>query len=205
MTRVCIVCEGTTEVAFVQRCLYPHLIDHQIFVQPLDLRGNVSVARLADFVCKEYHRHDRITTLVDFYGFKQRPEGGRTDLEKAILDAVCKKMPSGDAPCFLPYVQMHEFEALLFSDIKQFQWVLEGWNEKTRDALLAVKKACPCPEDINDGEPTAPSKRLDRIFCGYYSKVVHGPIIAQETGLAVIRAQCPLFNAWLTQVERWGQ
>ena len=204
MIRVCIVCEGATEVAFVQRCLYPHLMNFGIQVQPLDMRGNVSVARLSDYVGKEFHRHDRITTLVDFYRFKRRNGRHRAELESAILDEVRKRVTSFDERFFTPYVQMHEFEALLFSDIEKFEWVFDGWNDKTRGKLLTIKDSYVSPEDINDSPQTAPSKRLEGIFGGIYSKTLHGPIIAEEIGIPAIRRQCPQFNDWMNMLEAWG-
>lgn len=60
------------------------------------------------------------------------------------------------------------------------------------------------PEAINDSEQTAPSKRLDAIFGGRYSKTEHGPLIAETIGLAVIRARCPRFDRWLRTLEALG-
>jgi len=98
---------------------------------------------------------------------------------------------------------MHEFEALLFSDIEQFQFVLDGWNTKTRLALLSIKADFQTPEDINNSRLTAPSKRIERVFSnGEYSKREHGPIIASEIGLSKIRAACPQFSAWIEVLEK---
>lgn len=55
-------------------------------------------------------------------------------------------------------------------------------------------------EDINDGSATAPSKRLLRYIPGY-RKVLHGPRAIADTGLAVLRARCPRFDAWVTRLE----
>lgn len=99
---------------------------------------------------------------------------------------------------------MHEFEALLFSDIEQFQYVLDGWNAASRAALLDVSRQFATPEDINDSPQTAPSKRILNIFePGTYSKTEHGPLIAEEIGVDQIRAKCPQFNGWVQHLQGW--
>jgi hypothetical protein len=116
---------------------------------------------------------------VDFYGFQDRAERGREALEAAILEGVRQRTAGFDARFVLSYVQVHEFEGLLFSDIEQFQYVLDVWNEHSRAALLAVRQSFATPEAINDNPETAPSKRLLTIFeAGAYSKTEHGPLVA---------------------------
>ncbi len=213
MKRVCIVCEGPTEVEFVRACLGPYLLGAQVIAFPTLLQapsgrhrgGRVTVERLVKFMSHQYHEVDRLTTLVDFYGFQDREGRSRAELEKAILEGVAQRTTGFDARFVLPYVQMHEFEGLLFSDVGQFEWVQDGWNEETHAALADVRAAFPGPEDINDHPETAPSKRLLKIFgAATYSKTEHGPLIAQAIGLDVIRQQCPQFNAWINQLQAWG-
>lgn len=59
----------------------------------------------------------------------------------------------------------------------------------------------PDSEQINDDPTTAPSKRLATVFGGTYRKTEHGPLIAEDIGLDVIRRHCPRFNAWVTRLE----
>lgn len=213
MKRVCIVCEGPTEVEFVRACLGPYLLGAQVIAFPTLLQapsgrhrgGRVTVERLVKFMSHQYHEVDRLTTLVDFYGFQDRDGRNRAELEAAILAGVAQRTSGFDARFVLPYVQMHEFEGLLFSDVEQFEWVQDGWNQDTRAALADVRAAFPCPEDINDHPETAPSKRLLKIFGdATYSKTEHGPLIAEAIGVDVIRQQCPLFNDWVGKLQAWG-
>ncbi|MNF93028.1 hypothetical protein D3C84_756880 [compost metagenome] len=162
--------------------------------------------RLVKFISHQYHETDRITTLVDFYGFQDREGRSRAQLEDAILAGVRNCTTGFDERFVLPYVQMHEFEGLLFSDVEQFEFVLDGWNARSRAALLEVYQAFETPEDINDSPETAPSKRILRIFePGTYSKTEHGPLIAEAIGIDQIRAQCPQFDAWMDQLQAWGK
>jgi hypothetical protein len=212
MKRVCVVCEGPTEVEFIKSCITPYLLKHAVYAYPAILQapsgrhrgGRVTVDRLAKFISHQYHEADRITTLVDYYGFQDRAGRTRAGLEQAILDALRHHTPRVDARYVLPYVQMHEFEGLLFSDVEQFQLVLDGWNAKNRAALLHIRQSFGSPEDINDSPETAPSQRILSIFDeGVYSKTEHGPLIAEAIGIDRIRGQCPQFDAWLARLQAW--
>lgn len=213
MIRVCIVCEGATEVEFVKTCLTPHLLDHGVNAYPSVVQapsgrhrgGRVTVERLARFISHEYHAADRLTTLVDFYGFQEADGRTQQELEQDILDNVARLTAGLDRRFVRPYVQMHEFEGLLFSDIEQFQYVLDGWDDDVRRTLTTIRSQFRTPEDINNSRETAPSKRILAAFPdGSYSKTEHGPVIAEAIGLAAIREQCPRFNEWVAMLEAWG-
>ena len=87
----------------------------------------------------------------------------------------------------------------------EFQWVLDGWNADVHQQLKAIRDAFATPEDINNSRLTAPSKRILQTFkSGEYSKTEHGPIIASEIGLVLIRQECSQFNGWVGQLEAMG-
>jgi len=214
MIRVCIVCEGATEVEFVRTCLTPHLLNHGVNAYPSVLQapsgrhpgGRVTVERLARFISHEYHAADRLTTLVDFYEFKDTNGRTKYELEQAISDATAKITTRFDPRFVRPYVQMYEFEGLLFSDVEQFQYVLDGWSTSVCQTLTEIRSQFSTPEDINNHRETAPSKRICAAFPkGTYSKTEHGPVIAESIGLPVIRQQCPQFNGWMNMLEAWGR
>jgi len=93
-------------------------------------------------------------------------------------------------------ISMHEFEALLFSNPSTLAAHL-GVSQAAVDEILAE---CGEPEAIDDSPLTAPSNRLATLSARY-KKTSTGIVIASAIGLAVMRQQCPLFNAWLTKVE----
>lgn len=210
MIRVCVVCEGPTEVEFIKSCISPYLLGRGIHAYPCVLQapsgrhrgGRVTVDRLVKFISHQYHECDRITTLVDYYGFQDREGRTRAQLEEAILVGVGERTTGFDSRFVMPYVQMYEFEGLLFSDIDQFQLVLEGWQDERRTALAKTREAFGTPEDINGRPDTAPSKRLLAIFGrAAYSKTEHGPLIAEAIGIEKIREECPQFHAWVCRLE----
>ena len=212
MTRLCIICEGKTEGDFVKKLLVPHLKKFYIDAYPSLLKtrpgkqggGNVSIARLGLHIRNEYRNVDFLTTLVDYYGFKDANNRTKAELEQAILAEAQTHIRYGfDAHYVRPYVQMYEFEALLFSDISKFK-LHEDWNKQSERKLQRVYDDFETPEDINDGVQTAPSKRLDKILPGY-SKILKGPLIAENIGLDKIREECPLFNEWIGELEELGK
>lgn len=213
MIRVCIVCEGQTEVEFVKSCLTPYLLQSQVLAFPVLLQapsgnhrgGRVTVERLVKFMSHQYRQTDRITTLVDFYGFQDADGRSRAQLEADILAGVAGATTGYDARFVLPYVQMYEFEGLLFTDPTAFEWVEDGWSDHTKQALEAVVKKFATPEEINNSRETAPSKRILQIFPeGTYSKTEHGPLIAESIGIDAIRAKCPAFSEWVGRLQAWG-
>lgn len=92
-----------------------------------------------------------------------------------------------------PYIQLHEFEALLFSSGKGF---MKYFEEKETLQLKGIIESFENPEDINSSPEGAPSKRILKIIPDY-DKVMYGNIIALEIGLRTIREKCPRFNNWV--------
>lgn len=214
MRRVCVICEGPTEANFVSSCLTPHLLRYGVNAYPSILRapsgqhkgGRVTIERLVKHISHEYHACDRITTLVDFYGFKDRNGRSKAETEAAIMEGVEKCTTGFDRRFIMPYLQMHEFEALLFSKVESFYWVLDAWSDDVLQKLKAIRVSFPTPEHINDSPETAPSKRIMAIFGQTtYSKTEHGPLIAEDIGLECIREECPGFNRWISAIEEWGE
>ena len=106
---------------------------------------------------------------------------------------------------FVPYIQLHEYEAYLFSDPAQFGFFYPH-HERELASLKAIADAHVTPELINDGPDTAPSKRIIAAFPDYKgAKSVIGPSVAELIGLEVIRDKCPHFTAWLARLEQLGQ
>ena len=103
---------------------------------------------------------------------------------------------------FIPYIQLHEFEALLFTDVDKLDDSIVSLTQHRSQItrLRQIIEEFPDPEDINDGVNTAPSKRLLALYTGYQKNVV-GPLVAEEIGLAALRAKCAHFNSWILIME----
>ncbi len=93
---------------------------------------------------------------------------------------------------------MHEFEGLLFSEPRAFAEVI-GRPELARE-FVQIRNEFETPEHINDSPITAPSKLILNLVSGY-RKPLMGENAARHVGIHIIRQQCPLFDAWLRQLE----
>jgi hypothetical protein len=213
-TRVNILVEGQTEESFVREILVPHLRNFQVYLIPRIIEtkkgckgGVVSYAKIVHQVT-QWCQDDataQVTTLFDVYGLpddfpsfsswrSNQPSTPQVQaLEKALSDDINQSN-------FIPYLQLHEYEALLFSDLDKFayanvdQWVINDWK-----AQLAHFES---PEEVNNSKLTAPSKRLIKTWSTYkHAKPHFGVLIALEIGLPKMREKCPRFNQWLIQLE----
>ena len=209
MIRLAITVEGETEEDFINEVLAPHLNSKDIFPFPILLGrvdrkvgggGNVTIGRLAADVASNYHRFDFVTSLVDYYGFKDKGTRNVVELEKTITEEVDRRLrPNWDSRKVIPYVQLHEFEGLLFSQVSGFLNV-PGADQEAIRQLESIRGQFPSPEEINDDPNTAPSKRILEVLPDYIKRT-DGPLVAQSIGLTTIRRECPRFNCWLTRLE----
>jgi hypothetical protein len=120
-------------------------------------------------------------------------------LEQAIKADICQVVPDLRPDIrFLPYLQLHEYEGLLFSDPPAFAAAIN--QPYLAQAFQTVRDAFPTPEDINDDPATAPSKRVIQA-CHSYRKVLHGTIAARAIGIEAMRRECHHFRDWLEQLE----
>ena len=207
MIRLSISVEGPTEEEFSKVVLTAHLRSYGVEAQPILIgRGrqagqggdNVSAGRLASEMAHLHRSFDVVTSLVDFYGFKDKGDSTVDDLEALLRREVERKVGRSEERV-LPYVQMHEFEGLLFSDVTVFSELLDV-QSGTVDRLRGIRERFATPEDINDNEATAPGKRIVGLI-PHYRKALHGPLIAMKLGLEAIRSECPRFDSWVTRLE----
>lgn len=218
MTRVHVICEGQTEEMFVNELLCEPFAARQIYLQPSLIGkpghkgGNFKVERLiADL--RPRLRSDRdayCTTFFDFYGLPESFPGkqeasseltaqAKADRIIAELQKVLEAEFGGDAlRRFIPYVQMYEFEGLLFSDRQGFSKGIE--QPQLVAEFAAIRDGFSTPEEINNSKMTAPSKRIEGLY-HRYEKPLHGSLAAMEIGLSRIRTECPIFDGWLRCLE----
>lgn len=213
MVRLAISVEGSTEYEFCREVLRPHLQALGIYAEakivmtkrnisgPNSKGGAVSLERFASEVKPLLNNFDYVTTLYDFYGFRDRLPG-------ETVESLCRRMAGylGDPRNLIPYVQQYEFETLLLASPEIIGRYLEC-SSLERELLEAVQH-CSGAEDVNDHPETAPSKRIEQAFrrClgRRYDKKFHGPLLIMEIGLPTIRLACPRFNGWLTCLESLG-
>lgn len=216
MKRLIIIGEGQTEQAFCHDILRPYFSSKGIYIQTPTIKkskgGIVGWKELKKEICI-YLQNDtsaNVTLLIDYYGIHPKhgfpgwdesltivDKNDRMDfLEQAMLHDVNDRYRNR----FIPYIQLHEFEGLLFSDRRVFDDNFEEHEFADYKYLEETFTQFDNPEMVNDGKTTAPSKRLDRIIIGY-QKPVHGSLLANEIGLTRIREKCPRFNGWIEKLQ----
>ncbi len=212
MTRAYVLVEGQTEETFVRELLAPHYSPRGLYLTPIVAatspghRGGIvrysQVRPQIERLCKQ-DTNAFVTTMFDLYGLpndfpgKTGPEWARqgNGRDKAALVEQAMMRDIGRQN-FIPYIQVHEFEALLFVEPSCFH----GWADANVAATLSAVRATTEPEAINDNPRTAPSKRIQACMPDY-QKTVHGPLIALDIGLDAMRAACPHFSDWLQRLD----
>lgn len=221
MVRVFVIVEGPTEESFVDKVLAPILWARQVYLIPRIVGvpghkgGNVKYARAKKDILVQL-KQDRAaycSTMFDLYGLGEGFPGTPlpsnlpnidkvTRIEQAVkADIVAEIAEFRPDTRFLPYLQLHEYEGLLFSDPNAFASGI-GQQHLSRQ-FEQVRRAFPTPEDINDDPNTAPSKRVRGAYPAY-RKVLDGTLAAQSVGIAKMRQECPHFRGWIESLEALG-
>ncbi|HLK55273.1 MAG TPA: DUF4276 family protein [Chthonomonadaceae bacterium] len=228
MTRLLIHVEGETEETFVNEILAPHLYGYGYTDISARLLGNARQryrrggirgwTSTRDDIIRHLIEDQKClaTMMVDFYALPQTGEKawpGRkaaaslpfqqkaSTVESALLADIESTIgDSFDPRRFLPYVMMHEFEGLLFSDCSLFAKGIG--HQDLVPHFQAVRNQFATPEEINDSPMTAPSKRIETLVPGY-EKPLMGTLAVLEIGLDAIRNECPHFRDWLERMETW--
>ena len=214
MKRVIIVCEGQTEQSFCLTVLSPYFHSKGIVVEAPTIKhshgGIVAWDTLKRQLVEHLHEGDAVVSmLIDFYRIKDSYQFPGWEEAKEISNSLDKmngmfqemsaNMQEDLRRRFVPYIQLHEFEGLLFSDIAAFKSMFTP-SECDFHSIQAAIDEFESPEDINNKPETAPSSRLKDAIAGY-DKVVFGSLLAEEMTLSTIRSKCPLFNSWIERIE----
>ena len=223
--RLHFVVEGQTEETFVKQVLCPHLAEMFVWVKVrcvmtsrsrgIKHRGGVShyaqVRRdITNWLAEDRNRDARFTTMFDLYGLPgdfpgyENAARARDPYERVSIleDALMEEMQDTR---FIPYLQLHEFEALLLSDPRKLDAQFPGRDEEIC-RLTDMASRFSSPELIDDGANTAPSKRIALEIPEYGGmKASSGPIVAGAIGLETLRSKCRHFARWLGRLEALAQ
>lgn len=222
MIRLHIIAEGQAELNFARKVLAPHLAARNIIVDARAVMtsrnrhtshkhsgGLTSYGKAKNdikaWLTEDKGAESRFTTMFDFYGLpKDFP--GYADIAclasphervKRLETALASNIDDQQGR-FIPYIQLHEFEALIFADPRQLDWeYLE--HAAQIESLIAIAEEQE-PERINDGRDTAPSKRI-LANIPEYKKATAGVAVVEKIGLPTLRAKCKHFDEWISRLE----
>lgn len=218
MSRVYIVVEGPTEESFISNVLARALWPRQVYLTPIILGvpghkgGRTSYARVKKDVLVQL-KQDRsayCSTMFDLYGLGKGFPGTPLPpnlpnmekvlrIEQAVTQDIVATAPELRPEVrFIPYLQLHEYEGMLFSNPSAFA---NGIGQPTlAQSFERIRAEFPTPEDIDDRPDLAPSKRVIRLHPSY-NKRVDGTLGADAVGIEMIRQECPHFRAWVERLE----
>jgi len=223
MIHLVILVEGHSEESFVNNLLCPHLINLDVYPCAIrvETKRNGQKGGLVSYIKAKNHLIRLInskpatfyfSTMFDLYALPNnfpdyekiqnlRHVDKALTLERALLEDIQKNCENKKIR-FIPYIQLHEFEALLLVQPHSFDCFYfdsESKIEKLNKMVLNFSS----PEEINQGHTTAPSKRIIKQFPSYENeKPTASALISKKIGLDRMRKKCPHFNDWITQLEQ---
>jgi hypothetical protein len=230
--------EGQTELSALNAVLGEHLAVSEIYIYPKIVgkpghKGGVwrSFESISKEIVTLFKQEPAaaFTTFFDFYAMPENWPGVRdakaakssglqtqqvAQIVERAWDAAIREAAAAldHVPTFIPYVQMHELEALLFSNPQSMaDAFLRADLAASFSRIVSESGGC---EEINDRPQFAPSKRIEQIFPDYRKGRdknkpedlrPHAPAILKRAGLSQIREACPHFGAWVTSLEKLGK
>ena len=213
--------EGHAEKAFAVATLAPHLAQFSVNLQTrivvtnrkLGARGGGTYfatfkGDLALLMQDQSNADVRFSSMIDLYALPQDfPKWQEAQpIEPPVLRVQFLQNAWSelvDDSRFLPFIQLHEFEALLYCNLAELEKRIED-SAQGIEALRQEVGTMP-PELINDGLTTAPSKRIIRHVPSYAkTKVRVGAPAASAIGLVELRKKCPHFDSWVARLEGLG-
>ena len=213
MKRLVIIAEGETEESFVNNILCHFFCSKGIYnsIQCFKTKHSHGGMSKYSYIKKDilniiYEKDVVVSMMIDFYRLPSDFPGfndlkvTQTHQEQANLLETRIKKDLEDSQNqlfdnFIPYIQLHEFEALVFASISGIDSLFER-SEMDYNGLMNVIQQYPNPEDINNHPDTAPSVRLKKLISGY-NKVLHGIDIINTVGMAELLEKCPRFKTWI--------
>lgn len=225
MKYVNIIVEGNSEENFVNDVLVKHFAAMDIYVSARKIRtgwdklnkkpakgGMLKYSKFRNDVIRwigsdKGRPNTYFTSFIDLYAFPKDKDSPYKEaiqrisnpydkikaLENAIKDNI------GNAT-FIPYVQLHEFEAFLLVEPDRLLTMYPDNRSGINKLKTNIGKTA--AELINESPETAPSKRIIKNIPAYEGqKAQVGPMIAEDIGLTKLRESCPHFNEWITKLE----
>jgi len=211
MQKILVLVEGQTEEQFIKNVLLDYFLQRKIWLVPViietkeiksgpNFKGGInSYRKIKEDLEKLLGDSSAIvvTTMIDYYGLpKDFPTFTRTGTcyqkVKAAEDAFVAEVNNQK---FIPYLQLHEFEGILFSAPTAISDTMDT-SGRSRSELEKIRNSVTSPEEINEGVETHPSKRIQRLFPNY-NKPLHGTLISTRIGVIQLMDDCPHFKQWI--------
>jgi hypothetical protein len=215
-----VLAEGQAEREFAQKTLAPYFPSAKIMVDsrcvPTSKKkhkkgGGDSYLKIKNdltrWIAEEKGRRPYFTTMLDLYALPTDFPGFEASLNIAdpykrvafLEQAFLKDI---DYRKFILYIQLHEFEALLFANPEILLSEYPNAAKQVEKLKEIVANYDGNPEAINTGNTTAPSKRIISLIPEYeYGKVSMGAVLAGKEGVASLQQRCQHFSDWINKIQ----
>lgn len=230
--RLHITVEGQTEERFVKEVLAPYLAEQEVWADArcvltsknnrfgVEYRGGwrrtSAYSTVKKDICswmkEDRHPDVRFTTMFDLYalpgdfpGYAKASRETDPYLRVAVLEEALEKDINGELGDirFIPYLQLHEFEALILADPRQLEWEFLEHDKPIQRLVDMAAKEGGNPELIDDGPTTTPSKRIIAQIPEYGgNKATSGPLVAAKIGMPTLCKRCQHFAKWIDRLVR---
>jgi len=219
--RLNITVEGLTELRFAKNVLARHLGNFQISTDARAVMtskdkskthrgGLISYEKakrdISTWLKEDANPEARFSTMFDLYAlpkdFPAYEEARKLNApyEKVNFLEEAMRKDIGDRR-FIPYIQLHEFEALVLADPKNLELEYFENENAIRELEKQLEAVGGNPELLNEGKEKAPSKRIQKVI-PEYDKVSSGALIAESAGMDFLREKCRHFDEWISQLEK---
>lgn len=221
MKKIFVITEGQSETNFVNKVMMPYFAGRCILIpNTVVTKTDIKYGKMYKGGVSDYNQIRKtlskalssaasdpdsyVTTMFDFYGLPTDVPGV-LDAEKEndpyekvrIIEKAILENEKYDEYFFFPYIELHEFEAMIFSDVTKLE---EAYFEYNLASLKECVNEQSNPELINNGEETAPSKRIINCIKNY-DKANVGVDVLGKIGIENIARKCRHFADWMKRIE----
>lgn len=220
-----ILCEGQTEEKFVKEVLKPYLSGFGIVVKSRLLvtsrkknanGGMISYQQVKNdlslWMMEVAHRSSEthyFTTMFDMYALPDDFPGFRRSKDASDAYVMVEAIENAfgadiNSHRFIPYIQLHEFEALLFCGIEKLSSDYPKCKKEIESLAEVLHSYQDNPELIDNSPITAPSKRIIKAIEGNrlyrYNKPTTGASVTKAIGMEQLTTRCRHFSEWVKKL-----
>ena len=219
-----ILCEGQTEDRFANQVLKQYLKGYEIVIKTTilltnkkkNIRGGILSYQQAksdlgllikQHSKKTFEKH-YYTTMFDLYAlpsdFPSYEEANKIQDCYSVVKKLEEKFAEDiDCEKFIPYIQLHEFEALVFCGLEHLLIDYPDMAKQVSNLQKVVEAYEYNTEKINNSPQTAPSKRIIKEFERFhnYDKPKSGTLVTSRIGIEKLKNSCLHFKEWIEKLK----
>lgn len=221
-----VLCEGQTEELFVKRVLRDYMAGKSVVTKTRllltngkrDVRGGIKSYGQVRRDLGLWHKENLgkrnethfYTTMIDFYALPSDFPGYAEAMKVMDVNLRVEKLEETfgwdvNMQDFIPYVQLHEYEALVFCGLDFLLERYAGADRAVKELRKVLNGFSGNPEFVDGGWDTAPGRRIasELAKVNYrYNKPESGAYVAERVGMTALRERCGHFDGWIRRLDK---